>query len=97
MEHNDGTVGIVFKIVTSEKKPTNLETKRLKKHNQTWIKAKSLPQKAYLPLYLKPRLQKSHKRGKKKIKNHLNVGSRKTQGNLLATSQNQRTCKENDH
>ena len=80
-----------------------METKRFKKNNQTWIKAKILPigcgikQKAYLPLYLKPRIQKSHKHGNKKIKNHLNVGSRKTQGNLLATSQNQRTCKENDH
>jgi len=37
-----------------------METKRFKKNNQTWIKAKSLPigrgikQKAYLPLYLKP-------------------------------------------
>jgi len=43
MEHNDGTVGIVFKIVTFEKKPTNMEKKRFKKNNQTWIKAKSLP------------------------------------------------------
>jgi len=92
MEHNDGTVGIVFKIVTFEKKPTNMEKKDLKKTTKRGSK-----QKAYLPLYLKPRLQKSHKRGNKKIKNHLNVGSRKMQGNLLATSQNQRTCKENDH
>ena len=80
-----------------------METKRFKKNNRTWVKAKSLPigrgikQKAYLPLYLKPRIQKSHKHGNKKIENHQNVGSSKTQQNLFATSQNQRRCKENDH
>ena len=80
-----------------------METKILKKNNETWIKAKSLPirrgmkQKALLPLYLKPHLQKPHKRGNKKIENHLNMGSSKTEGNLLVTSQNQRMYKENDH
>ena len=58
-----------------------METKRLKKNNETWIKAKSLPirrgmkQKAQLPLYLKP-----HKRGNKKIEK-IKQNGRKSLGN----------------
>ena len=42
-------------------------------------------------------METKNKRGTKNIENHLNMGSSKTEGNLLVTSQNQRMYKENDH